>query len=33
MLIDMGFVDKPIDTITDAQEAFMIMPVMFIGDF
>jgi hypothetical protein len=32
-LIDMGFVGKPIDTITDAQEAFMIMPIMFIGDF
>jgi hypothetical protein len=33
MLIDMGFVDKPIDPIMDAQEAFMIMPIMFIGDF
>ncbi len=32
MLIDMGFVDEPIDAITDAQEAFMIMPVMYMGD-
>ncbi len=32
-LIDTGFVNEPIDTITDAQEAFMIMPIMFIGDF
>jgi hypothetical protein len=28
MLIDMGFVDEPIDAITDAREAFMIMPVI-----
>ncbi len=32
-LVDMGFVHEPIDAITDAKEAFMIMPVMFIGDF
>jgi hypothetical protein len=32
-LIDMGFVDEPIDAILDAQEAFMMMPIMFIGYF
>jgi hypothetical protein len=32
-LVNMGFINEPIDAITDAKEAFMIMPVMFIGDF
>ncbi len=33
LFVDMGFVHEPIDAIMDAKEAFMIMPVMFIGDF
>jgi hypothetical protein len=33
MLVDMGFVHESIDAITDAKEAFMIMLIMFIGDF